>query len=115
MSRMSELLPPDQTYPNSPGFKVSGPSEDAAKSMAGSAAKLRATVLAQIAACPSGATADEIAQQLNVSILSVRPRVSELKRNGQIEPTGARRRNASGMSASVWRVTANALPLQSAR
>ena len=100
MSRMSELL----IYPEGSGYKVAGPSQDAAKSVASTATKLRATVLAQIAACPGGATADEIAGQLNVSILSVRPRCSELKRNGQIEPTGARRRNASGMSATVWRV-----------
>jgi hypothetical protein len=108
MSRMSELLPADQIYPASPGFKVPGPSEDAAKSVAGIATKLRAAVLAQIAACPGGATADEIAGQLNVSILSVRPRCSELKRGGQIEATGARRRNASGMSATVWRVASSA-------
>jgi predicted ArsR family transcriptional regulator len=101
MSRMSELL-----YPDRPGFKVPGPSEDAAKSVASTATKLRASVLAQIAACPVGATADEIAAQLNVSILSVRPRVSELNRNGQIEQTGARRRNASGMTATVWRIAA---------
>ena len=104
MSRMSELI-----YPNAPGFKTHGPSEDAAKSMAGSAAKLRAAVLEQIVACPGGATADEIAHQLNLSILTVRPRVSELKRNGDIEQTGARRRNASGMTATVWRVSSPTL------
>ena len=99
MSRMSELI-----YPDAPGFKVSGPSEDAAKSARPSAAKLRASVLAKIAECSNGATADEIAEQLNLSILSVRPRVSELNRNGEIEQTGARRRNASGMTATVWRI-----------
>ena len=109
MSRMSELLPADQSYPDAPGYKVSGPSQDAARSAASTAAKLRATVLSQIAACPEGATADEIATQLNQSVLSVRPRVSELNRNGQIKPTGARRRNASGMSATVWRVTSGDL------
>jgi predicted ArsR family transcriptional regulator len=105
MSRMSELI-----YPDSPGFKVSGPSQDAAKSVAGSAAKLRASVLAAIAECPGGATADEIAAQLNMSVLSVRPRVSELNRNGEIEQTGARRRNASGMTATVWRISKDSLP-----
>jgi len=102
MSRMSELI-----YPDAPGFKVSGPSQDAAKSVASTATKLRAAVLAQIATCPGGAKADEIAGQLNLSVLSVRPRVSELNHNGQIEQTGGRRRNASGMTATVWRVASN--------
>jgi predicted transcriptional regulator len=104
MSRMSELI-----YPDAPGFKVSGPSEEAANVVRGSAAKLRGSVLARIRECPGGATADEIAEHLGLSILSVRPRVSELNRNGEIEQTGARRRNASGMTATVWRV-ASQLP-----
>jgi predicted ArsR family transcriptional regulator len=101
MSRMSELI-----YPDAPGFKVPGPSEQAAKTMTGNANKMRAAVLAQIAQYSSGATADEIAKDLNLSVLSVRPRVSELKRNGEIEQTGARRKNESGMTATVWRIVA---------
>ncbi len=99
MSRMSELI-----YPDAPGFKVAGPSEDAALIMRGSAAKLRASVLARIRECPGGATADEIAAHLELSVLSVRPRVSELKRAGKIKQTGARRKNESGMTATVWRI-----------
>ena len=99
MSRMSELI-----YPDAPGFKVSGPSEQAAEAMRGKANKMRAAVFAQIAKCSAGATADEIAKDLNLSVLSVRPRVSELNRNGEIEETGARRKNDSGMTATVWRV-----------
>jgi hypothetical protein len=41
---------------------------------------------------------------LNLSVLSVRPRVSELKRTGKIKQTGARRKNESGMTATVWRI-----------
>jgi len=100
VSRMSELI-----YPDAPGFKVSGPSEQAAEAMSGNAKKLRAAVLKQLATYPGGATADEIAKDLNLSILSVRPRVSELKRNGDIEQTGARRKNESGMTATVWRIS----------
>jgi len=39
----------EQIYPDSPGFKVSGPSEQAAKAITGSANKMRAAVLARIA------------------------------------------------------------------
>jgi len=96
---MSELI-----YPDAPGFKVSGPSEQAAEAIGGNASKLRAAVLAQFAAYPGGATADEVAKDLNLSILSVRPRVSELNRTGKIEQTGGRRKNDSGMTATVWRI-----------
>jgi predicted ArsR family transcriptional regulator len=105
MSRMSELV-----YPDAPGFKASGPSEQAAETMRGTANKMRAAVLAQIAKCPGGATADEIANALGLSILSVRPRVSELNRTGKIKQTGARRKNESGMTATVWRVAPQASP-----
>lgn len=105
MSRMSEPI-----YPDAPGFKVAGPSEQAAKAITGSANKMRAAVLAQIAQYPHGATADEIAKDLNLSVLSVRPRVSELNRNGEIEQTGARRKNESGMTATVWRVRSQPSP-----
>jgi predicted ArsR family transcriptional regulator len=99
MSRMSELI-----YPDAPGFKVSGPSQQAAEAMSGIANRVTAEVLAQFALYPGGATADEIAKALNLSVLSVRPRVSELKRTGKIKPTSARCKSQSGMTATVWRI-----------
>jgi len=54
-----------------------------------------------IAAAPHAPTADQVAEKLNRSILSVRPRVAELHRKGDIRPSG-RGRNESGMSASLW-------------
>jgi hypothetical protein len=94
---MSELI-----YPDRPGFKVEGPSEEAAQRIG--AAKMRAAVLAQIGSYQSGATADEVAKDLNLSVLSVRPRVSELNRMGEIQQTAARRKNESGMAATVWQI-----------
>lgn len=99
---MSELI-----YPDAPGFKVFGPSEQAAEAM-GSTKELRAAVLAQFAQYPGGATADEIAKDLNLSVLSVCPRVSELHRSGEIKQTGGRRKNESGMTATVWRIVSGA-------
>src|ERR1700676_2577802 len=99
MSRISELI-----YPHAPGFKVSGPSEQATEAMGSTANKMRAAVLAQFAQYPGGATADEIAKDLNLSVLSVRPRVSELKGLGEIKQTGGRRKNESGITATVWRI-----------
>lgn len=45
MSRVGETL----TYPDAPGFKVSGPSEQAAEAISGTANKMRAAVLRQFA------------------------------------------------------------------
>jgi hypothetical protein len=47
-------------------------------------------------------TADEIAAMLRKSILSVRPRVSELATKMRIWDSGKRRKNGSGHSAIVW-------------
>jgi predicted ArsR family transcriptional regulator len=99
MSRMSELI-----YPDAPGFKVHGASEDAAKQIGGKTKQMLAAVLAEFAKRPCGATADEVAKALNMSVLSIRPRVSELRRTGKIKQTGTRRTNDSGMTATVWRI-----------
>lgn len=55
-------------------------------------------------ASKDGLTADEIAERLGVSILSVRPRITELKRGGLILDTGIRRlaRGGSGTSQAVF-------------
>lgn len=91
------------TYPKSPGFKEAETSKQAAESMQSSAPLLRERVLACLAICPK--TPDEVAGYLRVSILSVRPRFTELARLGLITDTGQRRRNDSGRMAKVWRTT----------
>jgi hypothetical protein len=89
-------------YPDQPGFKVPGLSEQTAAAVAGMAKTLRNQVRSVIASAPAGLTADVVADKLHRSVLSVRPRVSELHRQGEIRQTGARGKNESGMSASVW-------------
>ena len=96
----------DQIYPDAPGFKSAGTSEAAAVKIAPHAVNVRQRVRGVIEVHPAGITADEIAVALELSILTVRPRVSELRRNGKIEPTGDRRCNESGMTASSWRLSA---------
>lgn len=106
---------PEQ-YPDRPGFKVPGPSEDAANSVAGSAAVMRGNVLRIFQNCfPQGMTADEVAESLNLSVLSVRPRVSELHRSGSLADTGSRRKNSSGMTATVWRFAPDPPPVLTVR
>lgn len=89
-------------YPHAPGFKDRDTAKAAAESMAGTAPLLRQRCLE---ALHTPATADEVAARLGISILSVRPRMTELLRMEKIEETGERRANASGRSAKVWRAT----------
>lgn len=92
-------------YPASPGAKVPGPSTEAAPT-AGEAATLRESALALLRR--HALTADEVAQALGRSVLSVRPRITELVARGLIEDSGVRRYNASGKRATVWRVRVEA-------
>lgn len=91
-------------YPIGPGVKTDNPetSREAANAIDGQVAALREQVLLFLAF--GAATADECASGIGQTILSVRPRLSELRAMGRIEPTGLRRRNASGRSATVWQM-----------
>ncbi len=92
-------------YPEEPGAKVTGTSTDAAVSMKKKAPTLRAEVLALLRRptyLSTGLTADEAAGLMHESVLSIRPRFSELVELGQIRDSGLRRDNASGRSAVVW-------------
>ncbi len=93
--------------PHGAGFKGErgGTSEEAAKAIALSVTGRRREVLEFLrtkAAEPM--TADEIAVALQRSILSIRPRVSELYQMGLVEPHSTRGRNeSSGLLARKWR------------
>jgi len=71
------------------------------------AVEIRAKVFAWMREHPP-ATADEIANALGISILTIRPRVSELRRMDKICDAGMRRKNASGKSAIVWKIKEDA-------
>ena len=96
-----------KTYPETPGYKATDTetSQQAAKSMRADAATLRVKCYDVLKA--SAKTADEVADCLGVSILSVRPRISELKVQSKVAPTKERRKNVSGKSAVVWDVVRN--------
>jgi hypothetical protein len=91
-------------YPNNPGFKSRGTSSIAARRIARHATALRDRVYDFLRTnYPASFTPDEIAERLGVSILSTRPRVTELLRRGVIIKTDSRRPNESGMSATAVR------------
>jgi hypothetical protein len=91
-----------ERYPHRPGSKErGGTSEAAAQGIAPAAPHLRGRVLACLRD-RGPATPDECASRLDLDILSVRPRFSELARCGLIQKTGERRPNRSGALANVW-------------
>ncbi len=89
-------------YPNVPGSKGDTGTSEAAAPTESEAATLRRACWVELRF--GNFTADEIADRLHRSVLAVRPRISELKRMGKIEPTGERHVNASGKGASVWKL-----------
>ncbi len=93
-----------QNYPHRAGFKDTTTSRDAAIAIevTGKAARLRGMVLAWYQAGNTG-TADECAHDLGEDILSIRPRVAELHKQGRVAQTGDRRRADGGRPAHVWR------------
>ncbi len=87
-------------YPEAPGHKGDlETGKDAAREMQSEAGTLRASCLATLER--GDFTADEIAQQLGRDILSIRPRISELRLKGKVYPTDLRRPNASGKNAAA--------------
>ena len=49
-------------------------------------------------------TADQVAALIGESVLSIRPRFTELLQDGKILDTGIRSKNESGRNAIVWRL-----------
>lgn len=104
MTIQFDLFNPGRRYPSAPGFKDRTTSREAARKIVPRVDNLQKRVMAQfVAAWPKGWTADEIALRLDEDVLSIRPRVTELKAQGKVERTTDRRKNKSGMSAWVWR------------
>jgi len=89
-------------YPLQPGARERDTSFAAAEAIAPKAQTLRELCMTVFHA-EDGLTADEVADVLGHSILSVRPRITELARLDYIEDSGNRRPNISGKKAIVWR------------
>ena len=97
------------SYPTIPGHQGADTSLEAAICIAPSAQALRDRCLNLVKR--GDCTADEAAAVLGETVLAIRPRFSELFRLREIQPTGKRRKNVSGLSARVW--TASVFKLES--
>ena len=94
-------------YPYYPGYKdkEGETSVEAAELIAAGAKTIRDRVFNVIVNKGNfGATADEIAELLNLSSFTVRPRVTELYKQGKIERT-EKRKNVSSRNAYVYIVS----------
>lgn len=96
-----DLFDHADSYPHAPGAKARETSFEAARAIKPAADRLRRLTLDALRQRPM--TADEVAASLGLDKLSVRPRISELAKQGKVIETGLRRANASGKSAMVWR------------
>lgn len=92
-------------YPDYPAYKTTTPETFAlaALQIADRSGHLRNKVLDVLK--NRNCTADEVAEKIGESVLSIRPRVSELRAMGKIVPTTLRRKNITGHSAVVWTVS----------
>lgn len=92
-------------YPDEAGFKEGSTSQENAERIeaSGRASTLRQRVLFFFQQ-GGRATADELAGIMREPFLAIRPRLSELRTKGLIEPTGERRRAAGGGVAHVWQI-----------
>ena len=94
-----------ELYPNSPGAKgPDGTSQAAANAMRPSVSHLRRLALRTLGQL-GAATVLEAVPIAGVTRESLQPRFSELRAMGLVEATGERRRNPSGKSAAVLKLT----------
>jgi hypothetical protein len=96
-------------YPDTPGWKESTTSRDAAMAVESMAETVRGEAFRALKQSrlytPMGLTADQVAKAIGRNILAVRPRITELKVKNLIMRTGERRLNDSGLPAAVWVAT----------
>ncbi|MDP1583936.1 MAG: winged helix-turn-helix domain-containing protein [Bradyrhizobium sp.] len=92
-------------YPDSPGTKAGSPETafKAADRIAGIASSHRDMILAALQAEPSGLCSEEIGKRVGLTQYAVRPRISELYRDGKVKRTEDRTKNAGGNSVMIWR------------
>ena len=94
---------PPPEYPDAPGHRGVATSIAAADDVAPKLGRLQRVAEHAIRdAGYYGATADELAANLNVERWTIQPRTTELKLKGLILDSGIRRRNCTGKLAIVW-------------
>lgn len=91
-------------YPDNPGWKGTQTSRVAAEQKKETRLADYKLVFVALKANPAGLTPDEIAAIYDERYIKFRPRCSELKKRGLIEPTGERRPSYLGTQQDVLRL-----------
>ena len=98
----------EKKYPLTAGYKENSTSKEAASKINSRASNLRTECLKLVILRGDyGATPEEVAELLSESILSIRPRFTELKLLEYIVDSGNRRINSFGSNTKVWRYNDN--------
>jgi hypothetical protein len=87
---------------NGTGYKVPGPSQEAAEDQDSRSFIIRSRVLDCLKKAQHPLSADEIADQIEIDFISVRPRVSELHHEGKIRDSGSRRPSRYQRLVTGW-------------
>ena len=93
--------PAPARYPDKPGFKARGTSQEAAEGVAEKAATLVERTLACLQR--KAMTPEEVAKELKEPVHNIRPRFSQLAKKNLIANTGERRKAMGGRWAAVWK------------
>ena len=94
----------EKKYPLTAGYKENSTSKEAAEKIDSRSTNLRTECLKIVKRKGNyGATPEEVAEILSESILSIRPRFTELKLLQYIIDSGDRRINSFGSTTKVWR------------
>jgi hypothetical protein len=97
---------PAPEYPDAPGHRGVDTSIAAAAHIAPKLGRLQRMAEQAIRSTGYyGATADELAANLDVPRWTIQPRTTELKLKGLVADSGMRRKNCTGKSAIVWVVS----------
>ncbi len=88
-------------YPDVPGFQNTDTSKQGAPSKEEADTVREKVYSIYRNHSPYGLTADEAGWYLGIGPFTIRPRVTELKRQGRLTDSGVRRRNGSGKKAIV--------------
>jgi hypothetical protein len=102
-----------KSYPNSPGYRRTDTSYQAAQEVAAKAKPWREIVFESLAG-NGPATSFELAERLDIEHSVIQPRTSELRLMNRIEDSGERRMTKFGKKSIVWRVKENGRPAASA-
>ena len=92
-------------YPHKAGHRGVRTSVESANSINKEISRLKKTILLELEKhYPKGLTGSELANKLNRSILTIRPRTTELKLLGLIIDTEKSRKNENGKSEIIYKL-----------